>query len=116
MLKKLVGRLTKSIEDEDREHLSAYCDLCELTPIDEIVARSPVRVGGEVRSVTIVPRAGAPALEVTVHDGRGTIVGVFLGRRRIAGLSPGRRVSFQGMAGKDGNRLIVFNPVYEILS
>ena len=44
----------------------------------------------------IVPRAGAPALEVTVSDGRGSVVGVFLGRRRIAGLSPGRKVAFEG--------------------
>ena len=57
-----------------------------------------VKVGGEVRSVRIVPRAGAPALEVTVSDGRGSIVGVFLGRRKIAGLSPGRKVAFEGVS------------------
>ena len=75
-----------------------------------------MRVGGEVRSVRIVPRAGAPALEVTVSDGRASIVGVFLGRRKIAGLSPGRQVALEGVAARDGKRYLLFNPIYELLS
>jgi len=43
-------------------------------------------------------------------------VGVFLGRRKIAGLSPGRKVAFEGVAARDGKRYLVFNPVYELLS
>jgi hypothetical protein len=53
---------------------------------------------------------------VTVSDGRGSVVGVFLGRRKIAGLSPGRKVEFEGVAARDGKRYLVFNPVYELLS
>jgi hypothetical protein len=114
--KKMVERLTKPVEEIDREQLTAFCDARLLSAMDGIHARERVRVGGEVRSVRIVPRAGAPALEVTVSDGRGTVVGVFLGRRKIAGLSPGRRVSFEGVAARDGKRYLVFNPVYEILA
>jgi len=66
--------------------------------------------------VRIVPRAGAAALEVTVSDGRGSIVGVFLGRRKIAGLSPGRKVAFEGVAARDGKRILLFNQIYELLS
>ncbi|MEX2099913.1 MAG: DNA-binding protein [Acidimicrobiia bacterium] len=115
-LKKIVQRLTKPVEEIDREQLSAFCDARLLAPMDTIEGRRAVRVGGEVRSVRIVPRAGAPALEVTVTDGRGAIVGVFLGRRKVAGMSPGRRVSLEGVAAKDGNRFLLFNPVYELLS
>jgi hypothetical protein len=63
-----------------------------------------------------VPRAGAPALEVTVSDGRGQVVAVFLGRRKIAGLSPGRKITMSGVVARDGNRNVVFNPAYEILA
>jgi hypothetical protein len=115
-LKKMVERFTKPVEEIDREQLTAFCDARQLSPMDDIAARTRVRVGGEVRSVRIVPRAGAAALEVTVSDGRGSIVGVFLGRRKIAGLSPGRRVAFEGVAARDGKRYLVFNPVYELLS
>jgi hypothetical protein len=115
-LKKMVERLTKPVEEIDREQLTAFCDARHLTALDTITPRPRVRVGGEVRSVRIVPRAGAPALEVTVSDGRGAVVGVFLGRRKIAGLSPGRKVAFEGVAARDGKRVLVFNPVYELLS
>jgi hypothetical protein len=115
-LKKMVERLTKPVEEIDREQLTAFCDARNLTAMDAIEPRTQVKVGGEVRSVRIVPRAGAAALEVTVSDGRGSVVGVFLGRRKIAGLSPGRKVEFQGVAARDGKRYLVFNPVYELLS
>ncbi len=115
-LKKMVERFTKPVEEIDREQLTAFCDARHLANMDEIEARTKVRVGGEVRSVRIVPRAGAAALEVTVSDGRGSIVGVFLGRRKIAGLSPGRKVAFEGVAARDGKRYLLFNPIYELLS
>jgi hypothetical protein len=115
-LRKMVARLTKPVEELDREQLTEFCDSRQLAAMDELAARTRVKVGGEVRSVRIVPRAGAPALEVTVSDGRGSVVGVFLGRRKIAGLSPGRKVAFEGVAARDGKRYLVFNPIYELLS
>jgi RecG-like helicase len=115
-LKKMVERFTKPVDELDREQLTEYCDARLLAPMDQVVPRSAVRVGGEVRAVRIVPRAGAPALEVTVSDGRAQVIAVFLGRRKIAGLSPGRRIALSGVVARDGNRLLLFNPVYEILS
>ena len=115
-LKKMVERFTKPVEEIDREQLTAFCDARLLTAMDVVQPRTRVRVGGEVRSVRIVPRAGAAALEVTVSDGRGSMVGVFLGRRKIAGLSPGRKVAFEGVAARDGKRYLVYNPIYELLS
>ena len=114
--KKMVDRLTKPVDEIDRQQLSEYCDARHFEAMDHLVPRSPVHVGGEVRAVRIVPRAGAPALEVTLSDGRGQVVAVFLGRRKIAGLSPGRKIAIQGMVGSDGKRAIVFNPIYQILS
>jgi len=114
-LKKMVERFTKPVDELDREQLTEFCDARHLVPMNELVARSSVRAGGEVRAVRIVPRAGAPALEVTVSDGRAQLVAVFLGRRKIAGLSPGRRIAVAGVVARDGNRSLMFNPAYEFL-
>ncbi len=114
--KKMVERLTKPTEEIDREHLTQFCDARLLAPMDALEPRHPVRVGGEVRSVRIVPRAGAPALEVTVSDGRASVVAVFLGRRKIAGLSPGRKVALEGVVARNGKRSLLTNPSYELLS
>jgi hypothetical protein len=114
-LKKVVRRLTTPVEELDRQKLREYCDLLGVTPTTEIKPRSNVRIGGEVRSVRIVPRAGAPALEVTITDGIGNATAVFLGRRKIAGMTPGRHLVIEGVAGKQGNRYLVYNPFYTLL-
>ncbi len=115
-LKNVVRRLTASVEDLDRESLVVFCDALGLIPTTDIVARQPVRVGGEIRSVRVVPRAGAPALEATVTDGRGTATAVFLGRRKIHGIAPGRRIVIEGMAARHANRFLIFNPRYTLVA
>ena len=115
VLKNVVRRLTTSVEEQDRQSLCDFCDARDLTPTTEIVARESVRTGGEIRSVRVVPRAGAPALEATVSDGRGTATAVFLGRRKIHGISPGRKIVIEGMAARHANRFLIFNPRYTLV-
>jgi hypothetical protein len=114
-LKKSVRRFTAAPEEVDREKLVALCDSLGLLPISSIAARTRVRVGGEVRSVRVVPRAGAPSLEVTINDGRGSATAVFLGRRKIAGITPGRKVVVEGMVGTNDRRHVIVNPFYTLL-
>ncbi len=111
--RKAVHRLTASVDDLDREALTEFCDTRGLTPISALEPRTRVLTGGEVRSVRIVPRAGAPALEVTFSDGRASATAVFLGRRKIAGMAAGRKLSVTGMVARDGNQLLLYNPEYE---
>jgi hypothetical protein len=113
--RKAVHRLTASVDQLDREELSAYCATRGFTPIGAIEARHRVETGGEVRSVRIVPRAGAPALEVTFSDGQASATAVFLGRRKIAGMAPGRKLSVRGMVARDGKQLLLYNPEYTFL-
>jgi hypothetical protein len=110
-----VRRLATPVEELDRVRLREYCDALGLTPTTDLEPRTRVRVGGEVRSVRVVPRAGAPALEVNVNDGLGSATAVFLGRRNIAGINPGRKMIVEGIAGKYGNRFLIFNPLYTLL-
>lgn len=115
-VKKLVGRLTKPVEEHHREKLVEFCSqLSDTTSCDGLAPRTRVRVAGEVQSVRVVPRAGAPSLEVTVSDGRGQVVGVFFGRKKLGGLSPGRRLVLEGVVAPAGRRNFIYNPVYEFL-
>src|SRR4051795_4175310 len=111
-----VKRVGKSTEESDREKLRDFCDALGLTPIDELPVRTPVRFAGEITSLRIVPRAGAPAIEVTVTDGRGAAVAVFLGRARVRGLTPGRRMVVEGVPVQEGSEKHVYNPAYELLA
>jgi hypothetical protein len=113
VLRKFRDRLTKPVEQADRERLAAWCSTTGCPQLDDIVERRPVRVGGEVRSIRIVPRAGADALEATITDGHGVLTAVFLGRRKILGISPGRRVFLEGVVSHDGSMRVMYNPLYE---
>ena len=114
-LRKFVDRLTKPVEDLDREKLVQFCDQTGCDHCDELAPRAHARVVGEVQAVRVVPRAGAPSLEVTLSDGRGQVTGVFFGRRRLAGLNPGRRIVMEGVVAPQGKRAFIYNPVYELL-
>jgi hypothetical protein len=85
------------------------------TPVDQLPVRQPAMVCGTLRSVTLRPRAGVPALEAELFDGSGSLAVVWLGRRQIAGIEPGRRVRIQGMVTNTDGERVIFNPRYELV-
>jgi hypothetical protein len=114
-LKDLRKRLTASVQELDRSRLSDRYSGLGLTPIAETPLRRPVRLGGEVQTVQLVPRAGSSSLEVTVSDGSGKAVAVFTGRRGIAGLTCGRGVLLEGVGRDEEGRVVLVNPTYTLL-
>ena len=115
VLRKLMSRLNRPIHDIDREKLESFADGAGGHALNEIAPRMRIRAAGEIKTLRIVPRAGAPALEAVISDGRGTVTAIFLGRRKIGGLAAGRKVTVQGMVVADGHRNALFNPEYELL-
>jgi hypothetical protein len=83
-------------------------------PINEAPDREPVTVQGTLRTVTLRPRGGVPALEAELYDGTGTITVLWLGRRRIAGIFPGRSIRVRGRIGIHGGARVMYNPRYDL--
>jgi hypothetical protein len=110
-LKMAVASQAEIEADEERQdaHRSVGC-----TPVDQLVNRSRASVSGVIRSVTLRPREGVPALEAELYDGSGSLDLVWLGRREIAGVSPGRRLKIEGLVCLVDGRRTVFNPRYEL--
>ena len=69
---------------------------------------------GSLRTVTLRPRGGVPALEAELYDGSALITLVWLGRRRIAGIEPGRQIKVIGRIGVQDKVRVMFNPRYEL--
>jgi RecG-like helicase len=115
-IRQILQHLRTPIEQLDRESLRSWTSATHATAIADVVPRKPVQICGEISSVRIVPRAGSPSLQVTVTDGTGFASAVFLGRRRIRGLTPGRRISLEGVAGHQGRVFELLNPRYEFLT
>ena len=104
-----------SVAELDKARLQDRYAGLDITSICDIPLRQPIRVGGEVQGLRVVPRAGSSSLEVTVTDGKGRAVAVFLGRRSIAGVVPGVGIVLEGVARREGGRNVLINPAYTIL-
>jgi RecG-like helicase len=109
-------KLTTPVEEQDRARRRLECTAAGAVPTNQVKRRTMARVAGEVSSVRIVPRAGAPSLEVIIDDGHGRATAVFFGRKHLAGLSPGRKVAFEGRVQVESNRVVMVNPTYEFTS
>jgi hypothetical protein len=91
-----------------------------IAPNDARIASLPSRchatLTGEVTAARVVPRASSPRLELTVDDGSESITAIFVGRRAIAGLEPGRLVRLEGVLVDDNGRREMLNPLYTLLA
>jgi amino acid transporter len=85
-------------------------------PIAAAEFRRPARLAGRIRSVRVQPLAGVASLEVTVADASGSILVVFVGRRRVPGIKPGARLIVESVVGEHGGRLALLNPIYELVA
>jgi hypothetical protein len=76
--------------------------------------RSRAEVSGVLRSVTYRPEGNVPALVAELYDGSGSVDLVWLGRRDVAGIQPGRRLVASGMVCPGRRRNTIYNPRYEL--
>ena len=60
------------------------------------------------------PVGGVPALEAELYDGADTVSLVFLGRRNIPGIEPGRTLVAHGRLRRYDGRALIYNPRYNL--
>ena len=75
-----------------------------------------VHLHGVLSSVTLRPESSLKALQAELFDGSGSLDLVWLGRRRIAGVTPGRSIDVVGRVVRHHGRLVVFNPRYSLVA
>ncbi|GAA1871702.1 OB-fold nucleic acid binding domain-containing protein [Myceligenerans crystallogenes] len=83
-------------------------------PVASLPLRRRAKVAGILRSVVLRPREGVPTVEAELFDGSGVLDLVWLGRRSIKGIEPGRRLGVEGMICEAHGRRTIYNPRYEL--
>lgn len=114
-LRRLLHKLSADDEQLEAEELQSNVAPLGATAIADCTNRSYVCVAGTVRTVTLRPLGGVPTLEAELYDGSGIVELVWLGRRRIVGVEPGRSLVARGRLTTDGDRRTIFNPLYDLL-
>ncbi|HSK26546.1 MAG TPA: OB-fold nucleic acid binding domain-containing protein [Jiangellales bacterium] len=113
--RRALSRLTSPESEMDAAALRDRSRTAGCVSLADCSERQRARVRGTLRTVTLQPRAGTPALEAELYDGSGTLTLVWLGRRRIAGIDCGRRLVAEGRIATVDGRPVIFNPAYDLL-
>ncbi|HEY1616205.1 MAG TPA: hypothetical protein VGG25_01230, partial [Streptosporangiaceae bacterium] len=116
-LSSLRQRLAAGQDDLDAADVRAEIqagDGPQVTPISDVPERTVVDVAGTLRAVTLRPRGPSLTMEADLWDGTGSITLVWLGRRDIPGIQPGRRIVVHGRLASIKGEATMFNPVYEL--
>lgn len=114
VLKRAFKRLTATDAEVEADTLQSQCVSIGATPIEEAPDRALVHIAGTVRSVTLRPVGGVPALEADLYDGSGAVTVIFLGRRHVAGIKPGATMSVRGRLSRRDSFARIYNPDYTL--
>jgi amino acid transporter len=107
-------RLTAGRDELQAAELQAEIDERVATPIGDCSDREVADVAGILRSVTLRPRGPSLTMEADLWDGTGHVTLIWLGRRNIPGIQPGRRIMVHGRVTRIKGERTIYNPVYEL--
>ena len=110
------NRILRPSIDIDADRLQAEVVDLGASPISECPIGQPFTVHALLKSVTLRPAESTPIVEADLWDGTAQINLVFLGRRRIPGITPGRHVVAHGRPIMRQGQLTMMNPRYELLA
>lgn len=113
-VRRALHRLAAHPGQLDAEQLRHHATTLGAEPVRACSDRDRVCVAGTLRAVTLRPVGGVPTVEAELWDGTGSISLVWLGRRRIGGIGPGRVLVARGRLGSVDGRRVMYNPVYEL--
>lgn len=110
----VLHRLTATEQELDSEELRRDTERAGCVCAETVHRGELVNVTGRLRTVVYTPRTNLPTLEADLYDGTDVITLIFLGRRYIAGIEPGRSLIVRGRVAMRDGRKVMFNPYYEL--
>lgn len=111
---RFVRRLTNDDAEDDSADLTSKVDNIGAQRACDCQAGEEVTVVGRLRSVELCPRDAVATLEAELYDGTDDVTLVWMGRRKIAGIEPGRTIKARGRISERDGRKVLYNPYYEL--
>jgi hypothetical protein len=113
-VRRFLKRLTASDAELEAEELQRDSELSGCILADKVKRGQLVSISGRLRTVVYTPRTNLPTLEADLYDGSDVVTLVWLGRRHIAGIEPGRQLTARGRIAIRDDRKVIYNPYYEL--
>ncbi len=106
-------RFLSSPEQQEASDRAEQAKALGAVPLNECRVREKVTVRGTVTSVS---SSNASWLEAVLDDGTGSVSLIWMGRRRLECVVPGRDLLVTGRLSEEEGRQVIFNPEFEVLS
>ncbi len=106
-------RFLSTAEQLEAEDLADQAREAGAVPLSECHVRQKVTLRGTITSVTA---SNTSWLEADLSDGTGSVSLIWMGRRRIECIMPGRHLLVAGRLTEEEGRRVIFNPEFEVLS
>lgn len=108
--------LVTSQVDLDSAKLRDDIELMGASAASKCVVGESVKVRGTIRAVRVRPQDSVQMVEAELWDGTGYITLLWLGRREIKGVTPGRNLMADGRISRGPKQQpAIYNPRYELL-
>jgi hypothetical protein len=111
-VRRIFRRFVASDRELDAEDLQRASARGGASRVCDCPRGGKVTVRGRLTSVVYTPRTNLPTLEAELFDGSGSVTLVWLGRRRIPGIEPGRSLTAEGRLAVRDDRKVIYNPRY----
>lgn len=112
--RRMIRRLISDVEELDADDLTRNVTRSGAQRTCDCAGGQEVTVLGRLRAVELCPRQSIATLEAELFDGTEGITLVWLGRRRIPGIEPGRTLRASGRVAVRDGRKVLYNPYYEL--
>ena len=106
-------RFLSTAEQLEAEDLADQAREAGAVPLSECQMRQKVTLRGTVTSVTA---SNSSWLEADLNDGTGSVSLIWMGRRRLECVIPGRHLIVTGRLSEEEGRRVIFNPEFEVVA
>lgn len=113
-IRRLTRRLTEDLEELDAREIAESSQATGALPVVSCSRGQEVTMFGRLRSVESGSKSAAATVEAEFFDGTDSILLVWIGRRRIPGIEPGKTLQVRGRVGERDGRKVIYNPYYEL--
>ncbi|MEV0270716.1 MAG: OB-fold nucleic acid binding domain-containing protein [Hamadaea sp.] len=113
-LRRFLRKFTASDQELESEEVRRESAKADCVCADRVRRGQLVKLSGRLRTVVYTPRTNLPTLEAELYDGTDVVTLVFLGRRHIAGIEPGRALTAAGRVAVRDGRKVIYNPHYSL--
>ncbi len=113
-LKKLTRRLTEDLGNADAEQIAEESRATGAQRASDCCRGDEVTMHGELRAVETCSRSAKAGVKAEFFDGSDTVLLKWLGRNRIPGIEPGRKLTVRGRLAEGDTGKVIYNPYYEL--